>query len=253
MLDVQSSPRTALATLLSGARVRVGWHIRGPWKLVYTHTVPRSDEPVYVPVMRQGFLHALGVPTEPPVVRLYLTAAERARGQSDVQSLDAAAGRPRAGIVLSANLPAKEWPVERFADVACALAADGVVPVAFHNPGDDEKIAEFARRAPQAVVARTQGVRHMAGMFAACSVVISGDTGPAHIARAVGVPTVTIHGPTDPAHWTPGLPTTAVARAPAGVCRCRRQVKVCRSAHECMTAVTPAMVAGLARTCLGAT
>jgi len=200
VLDVQSSPRTAPVALVSGARVRVGWRIRGPWKLVYTHTVPRDVLPqAYVPVQRQCFLELLGVPTAPPQPRLFLTAEERRRGEVEARALGAPAGRARAGFVLSANLPAREWPIERFAHVAGTLDADGVVPLVFHNPGDDGKVAEFRRLVPGAVVAHTPGIREMACVIGACSVLISGDTGPAHVARAVGVPTVTVYGPSDPA------------------------------------------------------
>jgi ADP-heptose:LPS heptosyltransferase len=252
VLDVQSSPRTAPLTLLSGARARVGWRIRGPWKLVYTHTIVRGGHPaVYVPVQRQRFLQALGVPTATPRPRLYLTPEEHARGEAAVRALGVPRGSPVAGFVLSANLTKREWGVERFALAAQSLAADGVLPLVFHNPGDDAMVAQFRQLVPGAVVAQLPELRRLMSVIAACGVLISGDTGPAHIAQALDVPTVTIFGPSNPLEWSPGRPTTAVAHVP-GSCLCiGRDRRMCLASHECMAAVTPAMVADAARALLG--
>ena len=252
VLDVQSNPRTAPLTLASGARARVGWRIRGPWKLVYTHTVQRGGHPaVYVPVQRQRFLQALGVPTATPWPRLYLTAEERARGEGELRALGLSGGQPIAGFVLSANLSKREWGVERFARAAQLLAADGVQPLVFHNPGDDEKVAEFRGLVPGATVAQLPELRRMMGVIAACQVLVAGDTGPAHIAQALDVPTVTIFGPSNPLEWSPGRPNTVAVQVP-GTCRCiGRARRICLANHECMAAVTPVMVADAALAHLG--
>lgn len=222
VIDVQSNPRTAMLAGASGAPVRAGWDI-GFWSWVYTHTLPRSGgRTVYVLRERQRFLEMLNVPVGAPITRLEITAEERTRAEDLLCAAGVQRAVPRVGMVLSVTEPVRQWPVERFAELASALALEGVVPVVLQNPGDEAMAARLRSLCHSAVVLETADLRTLLAGIASCSVLVSGDTGPAHMATALGVPRVTIYGPTDPGAWNPGLPTTIIVRDPgASVMRTR--------------------------------
>lgn len=239
IIDVQSNPRTALLTLLSGARVRVGWRVTG-WGSAYTHRLARSGRPPeYVVRERQRLLELVGVPVSPRTARLGVSTAERAAAESALRALGAPEGKPRAAMVLSAGESAKEWSVERFADVATALEAGGTVPVLLPAPGDEAKVAAFRARTAAGIIADAQALRPCMALMASCSVLLSADTGPAHMAMALGVPTVTIYGPRPPVLWNPGrADTLALWAGDEGCCHRDR----CVLDGACMAAITVAQV-----------
>ncbi|HSJ65967.1 MAG TPA: glycosyltransferase family 9 protein [Gemmatimonadaceae bacterium] len=210
VIDGQGSPTTARLTRLSGARVRAGWGVR-VWHRLYTHVLPRSGLPVvYVVRERQRFLEMLGVPIGEPRTRLVVSPDELRSAEEALRGAGVPDGVPRVALVLSVSEPIREWPAERFAELAHALRAEGVAPVLLENPDDAEKLRRFRRRAPDIPVVRAFDLRLLLGALARCHVLVSGDTGPAHMATALGVPRVTLYGPTEPVQWNPQLPTTTI-------------------------------------------
>lgn len=237
VVDVQSNSRTAVLAFCSGARVRVGWNMRG-WGITYTHRATRGGTvPTYVVRDRQRLLQAIGVPVSPRDARLVLREDERAAGEQALSERGAPSGAARVGMVLSAGEPSKIWPVERFAAVAGALAADGLCPVVFGAPGDAERVASFRALSRSGIDAPIADARDFLRMLAACDVFLSSDTGPSHMAMALGVPSVTIYGPRPPALWNPGRATT-VALWAGGVGCC--EMNQCRLDNACMKAVSVA-------------
>lgn len=241
VVDVQSNSRTAALALFSGARVRVGWDMRG-WGLTYTHRAGRRNpQPTYVVRDRQRLLQAIGVPVSPRDARLVLRPDERRDGELALIARGAPAGAARVGIVLSAGEPSKIWPVERFAAVAGALAAEGICPVIFETPGDAERVSRLRALTRAGIDAPIVDARDFLRMLSACDAFLSGDTGPSHMAMALDVPSVTIYGPRPPALWNPGRPTTLALWA-GGVGCC--ELNQCVLDNACMKAVSTGAVLG---------
>lgn len=247
VIDVQSSPRTAMLARLSGARVRAGWGI-GFWAWVYTHVLPRSGRPTeYVVRERQRFLELLGVPVGAPRTRLALTAKERDGAERRLRAAGAPEERPRVALVLSAANRVREWPAERFAELAAALLAEGAVPVALENPGDEGRVARLRALEPRVPAVRTHDLRTHLAALAACAVLVSADTGPAHMATALGVPRVTIYGPTNPVAWNPDIPAARWVRDPARQLMTTRQRTAAGEDDPGITGVAAAEVLALVR------
>lgn len=216
VVDVQSSAASAPLVRGSGAPVRVGWGIRAPWRWAYTHTLPRGGRvPEFVVRERRRLLETIGVPVGTTRPRLFLTEAERARAAHDWRALGLPAGRPLVGMSLSSSVPMKEWPVERWAEVADALDRGGAQPVLLLATGDEAKAAAFAARTNAAVLVPPRDLRSFAAMLPALSVYVSPDTGPAHFAMALGVPTVTLYTPGNARFWNPGDADTTAIEAPS--------------------------------------
>lgn len=239
ILDLQSSPRTALLAWCSGATRRVGWKIRGPWQLVYTDRIPRdATPPEYTLRRRQRFLESLGATPISRVPALELAPDERTWGEAVLRTR---AGRTasRVGFVVSTAAPSAQWPVDRFAAAAEALASLGIVPIVFGTHGDADLVTQCVAQAPHAVRCDVAGLREFASTIAALDVLVSADTGPAHIATALGVPTVTLYGPSKPAIWNPALPTTVAVTSPRLTCRrCAQGFGRGLDDHTCMPEIT---------------
>jgi ADP-heptose:LPS heptosyltransferase len=96
----------------------------------------------------------------------------------------------------------RRWPVERWAAVARALAADGHRLVVTGTPGEQSLVDAVADPVGAHTAIRLD-VEQLFGLVAAASLVISGDTGVAHAASAFGTPSVVLFGPVSPARWGP--------------------------------------------------
>jgi ADP-heptose:LPS heptosyltransferase len=252
VVDVQGSLPTAMLARASGARVRLGWRVRG-WRLWYTHARSRKGPVEYVVRERRRLLELAGVAVGESLPSIHLTAEERERGERDVRSCGARAEAPRVGILASTREPAKDWGVDGFANVARALAAEGATPVIFQTAGDDERVEALRALAPGAVVVPPLELRRFLGVLSTMSVFVSGDTGPAHMADALGVPRVTIFGPTPSAAWSPGLSTTLAVQGPgARVVRMRDRAPMLAQGHDFTGGVTPGMVLAPVRALLSA-
>ena len=99
----------------------------------------------------------------------------------------------------------KNWPLERFQELARRLPAEFEV---FWCAGPEEELPE-ARR--------FDNLYDLACWLAGARLYIGNDSGITHLAAAVGAPVVAIFGPTDPRVWAPrGSRVKVVAAALAG-------------------------------------
>ena len=112
---------------------------------------------------------------------------------------------------------AKQWPAERYGQVARALAKCGVYSVVNYGPGEEElaraaeTASEGAARGFQCSISELIALTRLAKLF------IGGDTGPLHLAAALRIPVVAIFGPTDPARNGPYGTRSVVLRNPSSM------------------------------------
>lgn len=107
--------------------------------------------------------------------------------------------------------PRKNWPPERFADVARALAPSEPFLVV-QGPADQDAAGPLLRL-PNAVLADGLHLRQLGALLARAGVYVGNDSGVTHLAAAAGAPTLALFGPTDPAQWGPIGPTVRTLRA----------------------------------------
>ncbi|MEO3808421.1 glycosyltransferase family 9 protein [Sphaerisporangium sp. B11E5] len=102
--------------------------------------------------------------------------------------------------------PAYRWPPERFAEVARALAADGM-RVAVTGSRRERPlgllVATLAGLPPESVLAGRTSLMGLCAAVAGASLLVSAHTGAAHLAPAYGVPSVTVAGAEPPGVWGP--------------------------------------------------
>jgi ADP-heptose:LPS heptosyltransferase len=126
------------------------------------------------------------------------------------------------GLAVGSREVRKNWPAERFRELAQALIARGYVPVFLLGPQEASVRDQFVFAAPGAIALdMTQmdpqpaiGVLDAAiAVLERLSLVIANDAGLGHLAGAVGRPLVSLFGPTDPRRWAPMGPVKRVVRA----------------------------------------
>ncbi len=101
--------------------------------------------------------------------------------------------------------PAKQWPLEHWAELAARLVSEGARVVLLGGKGERAAADRIRAAAPQAVdlTGRT-ALDEVVDVMAACDAVVSNDSGLMHVAAAVDTRVVAIFGSTSP-HNTPPL------------------------------------------------
>ncbi|RCG30410.1 glycosyltransferase family 9 protein [Sphaerisporangium album] len=101
---------------------------------------------------------------------------------------------------------ARCWPVERFAEVAAALAAQGHRVLVTGDASERSlafRVGTLAGLPVEWVLAGRTGLRDLAHLVAGARLLVCGDTGVAHLATAYATPSVVLFGPVSPDQWGP--------------------------------------------------
>jgi heptosyltransferase I len=110
---------------------------------------------------------------------------------------------------------AKQWPAERYGEVARALSLSGLFPLINFGP-NEHKLAYEVQTASDGVAQPIScSISELIALTRQARLFIGGDTGPLHLAAALQIPVVAIFGPTDPARNGPYGTKAIVVRNPA--------------------------------------
>ncbi len=248
---LQNAFDAALIAWMAGIPERIGYNRDGRgWLLTRAIAVPepgdlpRHERFYYLELLRRaGMLEHF-----PPCPEIRLEGGGEARSAG--RALLAAWGLR--GAVLGINPGAaygnaKRWLPERFAEAAAELGMPAIVCGAKAERAMCEEVAQLLRgRGGEAInLAGETSLREFIDLTAACRLVMTNDSGAMHVGSALGVPTVTVFGATD--DTTTG-PTGALARVVREHAECSPcLLRECPIDHRCMTRVSSAAVAAVAR------
>lgn len=207
-LDLQGLIKSAMLARLSGAARVIGFaaaSLREPAaRWLYSSTVvPRDDG--HVIEKNVSLLGALGLAARPAAVLLKRPATP---------AIDAflerhAAGERVALLNPGAGWPNKQWPVQRFGELARVLRERfGLRSVVTWGPGERPLAASLVSHAASAAVeGPSTTLADFLELARRAVLVVAGDTGPLHLAAAVGTPVVGLFGPTSAVRNGPfGMP-----------------------------------------------
>lgn len=221
VVDLQSSLKSGIVALLSGAPRRVGFapgHCR-EMSFLFTNEWAPLSSPWLNRVDRNLEVAAqLGAGDGPVSAALGERPAEGSAAEGVLASLGLPRGRP---ILLapgaSRRQAFKRWPAGSWARLGALLADAGASPVIVWGPGEEGLAEEVerdsrggARRAPPTSLPVLAALLRRSALF------IGADTGPMHLSWAVGCPVLALFGPTDARLNAPYGPGHEVLVAPEG-------------------------------------
>lgn len=245
-VDLQGLFKSAVVSLWSGARKRVGvQRLReGAW--LVSRAVPRGDERAHAVEEYLACAEALGAPGRPVSFRLPVADAAAASVDRLLSLVRLPAHEPLVIVNPSASSTRKTWPVERWAHLVEELAPLGrVVLIGTADQGTRHAaIGARARRKPYDLTGRTT-LPELVALLDRSALHIAPDTGSAHIAAALGTPVIGIYGPMPPWRHAPWGQERLLAYH-AGICG-RTCPSLCLRRRRCLRAVRVEEVVRLAR------
>ncbi|MCV2488163.1 glycosyltransferase family 9 protein [Geodermatophilus sp. YIM 151500] len=233
----------AVGARLTGGFAPTGWrppagtehlHLRYPVRL---HEAERHVR----------LLEHLGLPPSgPPVLSFPIRPDDEAEHAATLAAAGLAPGR-YAVLHPGASAPTRRWPVQRYAAVGDALAAEGLAVVVTGTAGERDTGARLvaAMRAPAVDLTGSTGLGGLAALLRDCAVLVGNDTGSAHLAAAVGARSVTVFLPGDPVRWAHRGERHRVHAADVPCAPCPHLA--CPIEFRCAESVRPEDVAASAR------
>ena len=201
-VNLHGGTRSQWMTALSGAKWRAGF-AHHSMTFAYNFKIKRAqrilgvNRTVHTAEHLASAFFALGVPLQ------QIPRAELFPSNSPIE------GR-YAVLHPFASAPEKQWPAERFCEVARYLNLWNIAPIFLAGPQDDP--APFtAHRVIQGTLSDVKAVLSKATVF------IGNDSGPAHMAAAFAVPSVVFFSSSNPAIWSPWRTESEVVVAPDGL------------------------------------
>ncbi len=240
-LDLQRHLKSGIASLASGAPVRVGFHRRnsreGNWLFNNRHIAAQEHFSIKLQQFL-AFADLLNVAPAPVSFGLQMTPEET----QEVDRLLADVQRPFVAAFVGSSCESRLWFPERTAAVADALATRGISTVLVGGPGDVAfaNVADASARSTVTNLAGQTTLRHLIGIFERCNAAFGPDSGPMHIAAAVGTRVVSLWGATSAARSAPWNNEGGVIEGKADCMPCYR--KACPIGRVCMQAIFPEAV-----------
>jgi ADP-heptose:LPS heptosyltransferase len=182
VVDFQGLIKSAVLARISGARERYGFareFIREKPASWFMNRHVKIDPATHVVEWNLQLARALAPDATMPRVDFSPFAADAPHGFEG-----------RIVLIPSAGRPEKEWPIERFSELAKQIGSKALV---IWGPGERERAAQIG-----AELAPPTNLRELARVLRDASLVIGGDTGPLHLAAALGTRVVGLYGPTNP-------------------------------------------------------
>ena len=262
VLDFHGGPRASWITAFSGARVKVGYDIRGK-SFLYDFRVPRRpDQGTWHSVQTHAALvHALGFEFGgediPPLTLPEPTEAETRRVDERMRE----AGLERGNFLVlhvGAGNAFRDWGEDRHAELLRTLGRNPDLRFALIGGAGDiarqNAVINEASESPDGLEPRR--IAGLAGrlnlietkaLIARARLFIGPDSGPMHIAAAAGASIVAVFGPTSPAHFGPwrAEDRSVILQTSLG-CRPCRQRECVTGDFRCLKSITAAEVAAAA-------
>jgi heptosyltransferase I len=280
VIDMHGQVRSAFFSLISGARVRIGFDRpikrtltksaehdlknvpshgwrgarEGSW-IAYTHRIliPTLDVHAIDRYLWVGEM--LGFNDNPPDLTIHLSPETVRNVERLLKEKGVDVSQPLIVLVPGTIWETKHWTIEGFAGVARHFLRDGFAVALAGTKRDQSRCRQIAAAAPGACdLSGKTTPADLAALIRRAEVAVTNDSGSMHVAASLGRPMVSVFGPTNPVHIGPYERPESVVRVdlPCSPCNYRR-LSQCPFGHACMKQVTSAMVVERVREILGTT
>lgn len=247
-ISAHTSMRSAVVSMSTGIKDRIGYD--APWynRFVYSETVKRCFEEREEVERLLALGQPLGISGAAPDVMLELPDNKISEAEDFFKGLGAC---PVVGVHPGSTWATKKWPEQNFAQVIDRCIANGLKVILFGGP--DEKglcqsvLSQCASADEVIDLSGKLGLQQLAAYIRQLDVYLTNDSGPMHIAWIQKVPVVAMFGPTIREFgFFPRGKNSTVLESPAEL-TCRpcglHGGEICpEKHHKCMTDITVEMV-----------
>jgi heptosyltransferase-2 len=179
---------------------------------------------------------------------LELSEELRANGLNELKGAGWDGTRPLVALAPGAAYgSAKRWPPESFAQLASALARDGIQSVMVGGRADLPVARQIEATLDGDVVLNLMGtdLPMLAGILSVCRALVSNDSGAMHLGAALGIRVTAVFGPTNERLTRPAGDGHVVLTNPVWCRPC--MMRECPIDHRCMRGVGVDRVIGAVR------
>jgi ADP-heptose:LPS heptosyltransferase len=198
VLDLFGNPRSAIITLFSGAKHRIGLDY-GWRRYCYSIVGTANREKLHGAEVNLQALKALGIPFDPPQLTFHLSEEDK-RLAGELFDQNGLENKFVIGLLPAGSWQSKRCEPEKFAEIAKTLRdrynAQILIVWGPSDEGDARKIQGLAGTG--AILSPKQSLSRNMALLARCSAIVANDSGPMHISSAFGVPILVLYGPTFP-------------------------------------------------------
>ncbi|HLD30010.1 MAG TPA: glycosyltransferase, partial [bacterium] len=200
LFDFLNNPRSQILTLLSDARMKIGF--RRGYSSVYDRNVPQQSSPEYVVRSKFRLLEDMGIEYNGELPRIYLLKDEKEKASRFLGNGKWFGAAPYSRRVT------RRWSEKKFAVVIRRLLEKyrDLHCMIFLAPGEREyaeKIKDFLTGEKRFSICPPAPVREIAALIGEMKMMLCCDNGLKHIALALEVPALTLHFANDPVSWNP--------------------------------------------------
>lgn len=212
-IDLQGTLRSAVIARMSSASRIVGSDRprERPARLFYSERV----EVRAAHVVDQAF-ELVSAAANAPLPTATASLPMNAAAENWCDALLEGVASPIVLLVPTAGWGAKEWPAERYGELAYKLRQQGCRVLVNASPhGPDLVTNKVLSTSDHTAIRAACTLPQLIALVRRADLVVAGDTGPLHLAAALDTPVVALFGPTDPARNGPYGARAIVLRNPS--------------------------------------
>ena len=224
-IDLICSPATAIQSVASGARVRIGFDFRVRERLYTERLSAREANHGHEVEFNLFVLRAMGIPERSRALVWSVSEQERVRAAEQWPALGLSDEISVVALIPTGGYPSKKWPLAYWRELVADPRLAGLRFLVFWGNESERRDAEqIAAACPRVAVAPAGTLREAAALMDRCAVAVGNDSGPSHIATALGKPVVIFYGPSDPKSQGPWSERAEILRIDDVEQRCCRRL-----------------------------
>lgn len=237
VIDFTHGDRASFLCFMTGAPLRITYqNATNLSRLLMNQVIELDPSQYHIVDLQLQSLALFGLDHFDRQVRIHLSQDVKDKVEHLLLSAEMQPDVFRVAIHPGARGKLRQWPPERFSDIAKRLKETYDASILLlGGPGEEGILEDMENRLGFRAHFKSASLNLMelGAVLKRCHLFIGNDSAPGHIAAAVDCPTLTLFGPTFPHMWRPLSPQGEVIFKDVPCCGCR-QVECIEPEKNCM-------------------